>query len=295
MKYLNLISDIFFVLGNFFIIASLAGLAKYRNFFVKMHAVNMFNIYGVNFILLAIGVRVSNPVIFFEISAIIILNTLCSLAASHCFTRNALLFGVECMAKSRDKVLKMREKEKEEFYEALREKNKKIEEKRRIREELEKRKLREKEEQKRQKAERKLHQKEEREREKEKEKVLENNKKENIEVKKNLNISDLTPSVNKTSSTTIPPLPALDSSKTPSATAPSNIQNEKMKAEMNENEDLKQKIKEQKKILRKKLETIRRNAFITRKPEEIAKAEKLIKDILEKHNLTEDMLKDDDE
>jgi hypothetical protein len=74
-----------------------------------------------------------------------------------------------------------------------------------------------------------------------------------------------------------------------------NAQNERAKAEVDENEDLKQKIKEQKKILWKKLEALRRNAFITRKPEEIAKAEKLIKDILEKHNLTEDMLKDDDE
>ena len=64
---------------------------------------------------------------------------------------------------------------------------------------------------------------------------------------------------------------------------------------LKENEELRKKIKEQKKILRKKIETVRRNAFITRKPEEIEKAEKTIRDILTKYNLTEDMLKDDEE
>ena len=60
-----------------------------------------------------------------------------------------------------------------------------------------------------------------------------------------------------------------------------------------ENEELRQKIKEQKKILRKKIETVRKNAFITRKPEEIQKAEDLIKSILDKYHLTEEMLADD--
>ncbi|MDR3079070.1 MAG: monovalent cation/H(+) antiporter subunit G [Rickettsiales bacterium] len=60
-----------------------------------------------------------------------------------------------------------------------------------------------------------------------------------------------------------------------------------------ENDMLTQKIKEQKKILRKKIETARRNAYVTRKPEEIAKTEKIIKDILDKYDLTEESLRDD--
>ncbi|MDR1494521.1 MAG: hypothetical protein LBI29_00605 [Rickettsiales bacterium] len=59
-----------------------------------------------------------------------------------------------------------------------------------------------------------------------------------------------------------------------------------------ENDMLTQKIKEQKKILRKKIETARRNAYVTRKPEEIEKTEKIIKDILDKYDLTEESLKD---
>jgi hypothetical protein len=73
-----------------------------------------------------------------------------------------------------------------------------------------------------------------------------------------------------------------------------------LKNEMNADEDrikkendmLTQKIKEQRKILRKKIEIARRNAYITRKPEEIEKTEKIIKDILDKYDLTEESLND---
>jgi hypothetical protein len=69
-----------------------------------------------------------------------------------------------------------------------------------------------------------------------------------------------------------------------------NAGNDKIKKE---NDMLTQKIKEQKKILRKKIETARRNAYVTRKPEEIEKTEKIIKDILNKYELTEESLNDD--
>jgi hypothetical protein len=60
-----------------------------------------------------------------------------------------------------------------------------------------------------------------------------------------------------------------------------------------ENDVLKEKIKEQKRILRKKIETARRNAYVTRKPTEIEKTEKIIKDILDKYGLTEETLNED--
>jgi hypothetical protein len=59
-------------------------------------------------------------------------------------------------------------------------------------------------------------------------------------------------------------------------------------------EDLKQKIKEQKNILKKKIETARKDAYKTRKPEEIKKTEEMIKYIMEKYNLTEETLNEDD-
>lgn len=62
---------------------------------------------------------------------------------------------------------------------------------------------------------------------------------------------------------------------------------------MKENESLKEKIKEQKRKLRDKIRKARMNAKITRKQEEIDKTEEMIKDILTKYNLTEEMLNED--
>jgi hypothetical protein len=230
----------------------------------------------------------ARPVIFFEMAGIVILNILCNLAIVHCFMRNALLSGVECAAKSREEAMKMKEKEKNEFFETLREKNKKIEEKRRAKEERERRKIKEKEEERKRQREKDEERRKLRteEREKEKEKIQKETKKEE---KKTKDEKDLKEEMG-TKEIVAPPAPEESKEKKPEA------KKEEEKSDIEkENEELRKKIKEQKKILRKKLETIRRNAFITRKPEEIEKAEKLIKDILTKHNLTEDMLKDDDE
>lgn len=62
-----------------------------------------------------------------------------------------------------------------------------------------------------------------------------------------------------------------------------------------ENDLIKIKIKVQKIILRGKIENARKKAYLTENPEEVEKTEKMIVDILTKHHLREDMLKDDDE
>lgn len=62
-----------------------------------------------------------------------------------------------------------------------------------------------------------------------------------------------------------------------------------------ENESLKEKIKEQKRKLREKIRKARMNARITRKQEEIDKTEEMINEILTKYNLTEEMLKEDED
>jgi hypothetical protein len=67
----------------------------------------------------------------------------------------------------------------------------------------------------------------------------------------------------------------------------------KKEIEAMNDEELEKKIKEQKKTLRKQIETARKNAFKTRKRTEIEKTEKTIKDILDKFNLTEDMLNEE--
>ena len=55
------------------------------------------------------------------------------------------------------------------------------------------------------------------------------------------------------------------------------------------------KIKKQKLILRGKIENARKKAYLTENPECVEKAEKDIKNILEKHHLTEEMIKDDED
>jgi multisubunit Na+/H+ antiporter MnhG subunit len=292
MNYLEIISNLFIVVGNFFIIASLSGFGKYKNFFIKVHTANMLSIYGANFIFLAIGILSYSPVIFFEICGIVILNTLSAIAVSHCLVRNALLNGVECVAKSREEVLKMKEKEKNEFYETLKERNKKKEEKIKQKEELMRKKIKEKEESDRIRKEEKMRLKEEKARQNEEKKQ---SKKETKDVK----TSTAEPKPTTEAKPGDKPVANKGEPKLAVATNAPVADKTSVKPEQGdiekENDELKEKIREQKKILRKKLETIKRNAFITRKPEEIEKAEKLIKDILSKYNLTEDMLKDDDE
>lgn len=58
-------------------------------------------------------------------------------------------------------------------------------------------------------------------------------------------------------------------------------------------DDTEEKIKEQKRVLKKKIETARRNAYVTRKPEKIQETENTIKEILDKYDLTEEMLDED--
>lgn len=58
----------------------------------------------------------------------------------------------------------------------------------------------------------------------------------------------------------------------------------------NERNDLQEKIREQKRKLKEKIDKARKNAKITRKQSEIDKTEAMIKDILDKYGLTEDML-----
>lgn len=341
---LEYISLLFIIVGNFFMISAIIGLIRNNDFYVKLHTISMFNIYGANFILFAIGILSFKPIIFFEMIFVIIINTLITLTVIHCLFRNAILNGVEYIAKTRDDVTEEQTRQMQENREIFEENMRKD----RIKEEEKERKLREKEEKKRkareekerlkrEKQERKLKEKEE------KQKAKLANKKQTIKpITQNTTTTQTTikPIEQQTKTTTSTTADKTTTTKTQEnsntntinnmmntmmtgpvsnevASAMKMMQQSPMGSQMQdmmksatggtggdtrsiediekENEELRKKIKEQKKILRKKIETVRRNAFITRKPEEIEKAEKTIKDILTKYNLTEEMLKDDEE
>ncbi len=296
---LNYLSKLTIFLGNFFLIASVIGLIRNKDFYIKLHTISMFNIYGANFILFSIGILSHKPVIFFEMLFVIIINTLITLVIVNCLFRNAILSEIPYRAKSRDEITLEQAKhnrEAEKRYEMEREK----EEERKV--EI-RNKMKQKEKEKQDAIMEKERLKEEKKREKEAKKLEKKRKEEKVNTDDNITPEKETPKI--ANSTEIKPIQNItkkdkktDSSGGSGVTTDNNREKRKEKTTEEieaENEELKKKIKEQKRILRKKIETIRRNAFITRKPEEIQKAEDLINSILTKYNLNEEMLKDDDE
>lgn len=268
VKILDYVSFVFILLSNFFIVASIVGLIRNKDFYVKMHTLSMFNLYGVNFTFFAIGLLNHNPIIFFEMIFIIIINSVVTLVVINCLFRNAILSGVPYKAKTRDDVVEEQTRKMKEA-ELERRKNRETD---RIKEEN---KQKAKEVKKRYEEERKL-----------KSKEVQNKKQQTVN--KNVNNANNTNNIQQNKSTIKPNVkPPVIKEEQPNKGKMSDIERE--------NEELRKKIKEQKAILRKKIETMRKKAFITRKPEEIQKAEDTINEILTKYNLTEDMLKDDDE
>lgn len=276
-RFLYILSYFCIVLGNFFILASIIGFIRYKNYYNKLHAVSMFNIYGINFVLFAIGILSFETIIFFSIMGIIVLNTIGVLAAIHVFMRNAILNGVKYEVNTRDEVAKIRQ-EKEKMQREIniekmrerKEKQDKIEEKKRRKQE----KAEEKAKKRGKVAQQTTVQNEQAQ-------VQQQAQQENIE--QNKVMVDTQPVQKNTEETVATEVKDNNIVET---------ENERLERE---NEELRKKIKENKRILRRKIEEARRRAFITRKPEEIEKTEKTIQEILSKYGLTEESLKDDDE
>lgn len=225
---------------------------KYKDFCIRLHAFDMFIIYCTNFLLLAICFYNFSFLFFLKTLTIIILNSLCSISVLHLLFKNTNLGDTKEYAIRREKMIKAR-KESIALMKAEMAKN--------IIENIEhKDNLDVQKQDKKSLADFFV--------DASKKKAISNNiatenGKNNNESKKNID-------ENKTSN---------------------NIEdNSIVRMAKNENGKITDEIKEQKKALKKKLETARRNAFITRKPEKIEETEKIIKDILDKYGLTEDML-----
>ena len=255
-SFLLFISHISALLGIFFAIASFIGFIRYNDFYTKLHAVNMFNIYGMSFIMFAMAILTFDPIIFFEMVFVIILNSICSIAVVSALLRSAILNGVQYDAKTRDEVLKMREEEKKkiEEEEEMLGINKKQEDSGGYKNRTKEGSTIEEED------------------------VIEEEKKKKKKKKKKKNDID--------------EVRNLPGTATGRDKALVESEDDKLRKE---EEELKQKIKEQKRILRNKIAKARKDAFITRKKEEIERVEKEIHDLLAKHDLTEEDLKDDDE
>ena len=303
LHFLNYLSIFFLIIGSFFIFSSIVGLTRYKDFYIKLHTLNMFNIYGMSFILLSIGILSYKPVIFIEILFFIVINCICSITVVNILLKNAILNNIPYKAKTRDDIIQEENEELENkdkiFIDNSKISKESLRKKLNYSEKIKLEKLKEKERKKQEKLKEKEQKKQEKLREKEqkKQEKLKEKEQKKVSTKKQQDKKPQTQPQQKPQQQTQPKQQQTQQQQQQTQPQTQNKEQQKPKEEMSdiekENEELKQKIKEQKRILRKKIETVRKNAFITRKPEEIQKAEDLIKGILDKYHLTEEMLADD--
>ena len=127
---LFLFSWLFFGAGAFIIFSAFVGILNYKDFFIRVHAVKISNIYGISFILFATGLMSGDILIFLQLFLIIIVNILITFVVIHSICRIALSNNITHGGFSRRKYNElMSEKEKEEAEKRLKERIKMEQEK----------------------------------------------------------------------------------------------------------------------------------------------------------------------
>ncbi|MDD2840105.1 MAG: monovalent cation/H(+) antiporter subunit G [Rickettsiales bacterium] len=117
---LTAIAWIFFITGCYIILSCFIGTLRFKDFFVKVHAVKISNIYGVSFILFAQALNSADIIIFTQLVLIIILNILMTITTIHAICRIALNNNITHGGFSRRKYNEMlEEKRKKEEEEKL--------------------------------------------------------------------------------------------------------------------------------------------------------------------------------
>ena len=128
-------SWLFFLAGFFIIFSCFVGLFRFKDFFIRIHAIKISSIYGISFVLLGAGFSTYEIVSFLQILLAIILNILTTILVVHSVCRIALGNNIQHAGISRRKYNEMMaEKEKKEAEERIKERIRKQREK--IKEEL---------------------------------------------------------------------------------------------------------------------------------------------------------------
>ena len=112
---------LFFGFGIFVIISCFIGLIKYKDFFIRTHAIKISNIYGISFILLANGLLSKSLLIFLQLSAIIVLNILTTITIVHTICRVAMINNITHSSISRRKYNEILEEENKKEEEEIKE------------------------------------------------------------------------------------------------------------------------------------------------------------------------------
>lgn len=119
---LFILSILFFSVGIFVIFSCFIALIRFSDFFIRVHAIKISNIYGISFLLLGIGFSQADPLTILQLFSIIILNILITITVVHAVCRIAINNNVPHGSFSRRKYNEMlAQKEKEESESKLKE------------------------------------------------------------------------------------------------------------------------------------------------------------------------------
>lgn len=119
----------FFSVGIFIIFTCFIGIIRFKDFFIKLHAIKISNIYGISLVLIAFAITSANLLVSIQLCLIIILNILSTLIISHTTARIALTHNISHGGFSRRKYNEMiSEKEKLENEKREEERKKMMEE-----------------------------------------------------------------------------------------------------------------------------------------------------------------------
>lgn len=118
--FLFIFAWLFFLSGTFIIVSCFVGLLNNKDFFIRMHAIKISNIYGISFILFANSLLSKSILIFLQLLLIILVNILTTIVITHAICRTALLDGIKYKGISRRKYNKLLEEaEKQAIEEEL--------------------------------------------------------------------------------------------------------------------------------------------------------------------------------
>lgn len=108
---------IFYLIGLYIIISCLIGVLRFKEFFVRVHAIKIAIIYGISLVLFSQGLICGSLSNFIELFLIIILNILMTLTVIHAICRVALNNNIKHDGVSRRKYNEMLEEQKKKEQE----------------------------------------------------------------------------------------------------------------------------------------------------------------------------------
>ena len=108
---------IFYLIGLYIIISCLIGVLRFKEFFVRVHAIKTATTYGISLILFSQGLICGSLSNFIQLFLIIILNILMTLTVIHAICRVALNNNIKHDGVSRRKYNEMLEEQKKKEQE----------------------------------------------------------------------------------------------------------------------------------------------------------------------------------